>query len=151
MTGASPRRQLVDQQQLRPAHQRAGDRQHLPLAAGEKTADARTQFGEAWKEMIGLLVQTPPLRRIGGARHRRSEVLRHRKIGEHLLAFGHQHDAAAGDLVRRAVFDPRACECNRSLGDAGVVDAEKSRNGAQCRGLAGAVGAEQSDDLPGCN
>ena len=35
-----PEREFVDQQQLRPAHQCAGDRQHLPFAAGKQAADA---------------------------------------------------------------------------------------------------------------
>ena len=33
------------------------------------------------------------------------EILRNRKIGKYLVALGNEHDAQAGDLVRRPVFD----------------------------------------------
>ena len=52
-------------------------------------------------------------------------------------------------LVRRAVLDALALEDDRAFGHAGVVEAEKAGNRAQRRGLAGAVGAEQRDDLAG--
>ena len=51
--------------------------------------------------------------------------------------------------MRRAVFDALALEHDRAFGDARVVEAEKARDRPQRRGLAGAVGAEQRDDLPG--
>ena len=38
ISGARPERRLVEQQQARPAHQRAADRQHLLLAAGQGAA-----------------------------------------------------------------------------------------------------------------
>src|SRR5215475_2844192 len=54
-------RQLVDQQKLRPAHQGRADRQHLPLAAGQKAGSPASQFGKARKEMIGALIEPPSL------------------------------------------------------------------------------------------
>ena len=54
-----------------------------------------------------------------------------------------------GDLVRRPVLDALALEDDRAFGDARVVEAEEAGDRAQRRGLAGAVGAEQRDDLPG--
>src|SRR5215813_11002208 len=51
-------RQLVDQEQLRSAHQRAAERQHLPLAARQQAGHAAAQVGEAGKEAeYGFLQQ----------------------------------------------------------------------------------------------
>src|SRR5262249_15869032 len=41
--GCETEREFVDQQKFRPAHEAAGDGQHLPLAAGKKAADAVAQ------------------------------------------------------------------------------------------------------------
>ena len=56
---------------------------------------------------------------------------------------GHLHDAAIGDLVRRRVGDVRAVEEDRA------VDRRRPRPemALEQRRLAGAVGAEQGDDL----
>ena len=125
------------------------ERQHLPLAAGQEPADAAPEVAELGKELIDQRLAPAPLGQRGAARDRRDEVLRHREIGEHLVALGHQHDAAPRVLVRRPVLDALALERDRALGDARVVEAEEARDRAQRRGLAGAVGAEQRDDLPG--
>src|SRR5262245_12600901 len=45
-------RELVDKQELGPADQRAGERQHLPLAAGEQPADAVFEIAEPREELI---------------------------------------------------------------------------------------------------
>src|SRR5262245_25120373 len=70
-----PERQLVDQQQLGPADQRAGERQHLPLAAGQESADAALEIAESGKELIDERLALSPFHRAGAARHRRGEVL----------------------------------------------------------------------------
>ena len=75
------------------------------------------------------------------------QVLGHRQIGKSLVALRHQRDAGARDPVRLAVVDALALEADAALGDARIVDAVEARDGAQQRGLAGAVGAEDADDL----
>ena len=50
-------------------------------------------------------------------------------------------------VVRRPVLDALALEGDAALGDPRIVDAEEAGDGAQRGGLAGAVGAEQRDDL----
>jgi hypothetical protein len=54
--GREAKREFVDQQQLRLGHQAGRERQHLPLAAGQQSADARAQVGEAREERIDLLL-----------------------------------------------------------------------------------------------
>ncbi len=141
-------RELVDQQQFGPAHDGAAERQHLPLAAGKQAADAAPEIAELGKKLVDQRLALSALGVRDAARDRREQVLGHREIGKHLVALGHQHDAATRVLVRQPVLDALALEGDRALGDARVVDAEKARDRAQRRGLAGAVGAEQRDDLP---
>src|SRR5947208_12542771 len=140
-------RELVDQQQLRPAHQRAAEREHLALAAGQESADAAAQIRERRKELIDHGLQAALLGGAGAAWRRHDQVLRHREVGKHFLAFGHQHDAAPRGVMRREILEALAFEPYRAFGDARVVEAQKARDGAQRRGLAGTVGAEQRDDL----
>src|SRR5581483_195717 len=72
--GRKPERQLVDEQQARPAHERAGNRQHLPFAAGEQPADAVAQLGEPREQLVDLLVLAPAFRRAQRARNRHRQV-----------------------------------------------------------------------------
>jgi hypothetical protein len=81
-------------------------------------------------------------------RERRGQILGHGEVQKHLVALGHQNDAQARDLVGRPVPDPPSLEGHAAVGDAGVVEAEEAGNRPQGRGLAGAVGAENGDDLP---
>src|SRR5262245_7501683 len=142
-------RQLVDQQQFGPAHDGAAERQHLPLAAGEEAADPALEIAELRKELIDQRLASAALGVGDAARNRRDQVLCHREIGKHLVAFGNQYDAAPGVLVRQAVLDALALERDRPFGDARVVDAEETGDRPQGCALAGAVGAEQRDDLSG--
>ena len=141
-------RELVDQQQLGPADDGARERQHLPLAAGQQPADAGLELAEPGKELVDQRFAPPVLRMRRPARHRRDEVLRHGEVGKHLVALGHQHDAAPRILVRRPVFDARPLEADRAFGHTRVVEAEEARDRPQRRALAGAVRPQQRDDLP---
>ena len=53
--GARPMRRLVEQQQLRPAHQRAADGQHLLLAAGQRAGQLRAALLQARKQVVDAL------------------------------------------------------------------------------------------------
>ena len=141
-----PERQLVHEQQLRPAHERRADRQHLPLAAREQARLAAADAGQRREVLEDRRGHSPPVEPGDVAGHRRLEVLVDGQVLEHLAALGHQHDAEAGDVMRRPVLDAPALVEDAALGDARVVEAEEARDGPQRRGLAGAVGAEQRHD-----
>ena len=70
------------------------------------------------------------------------QVLAHGQRREHALAAGHLDDAAGGDLVRRGVGDVAPVEDDRA-----AVGLDQPGDGLEQRRLAGAVGAEQGDDL----
>src|SRR5216684_1850661 len=58
-----PERKLVDQQQFRGADDRARQRQHLPLAAGEEAADPAAQLGAPGEALMDQRFPPPPLGR----------------------------------------------------------------------------------------
>src|SRR6516165_4485831 len=68
-------RQFVDQQQARPAHECAGDRQHLPLAAGQKTGGAVPQLGQRREEVVSELCEQRSFGCGLLACHRRGQIL----------------------------------------------------------------------------
>src|SRR5712692_3842433 len=145
--GRQAERELVDQQQFGSAHNGTAERQHLPFTAGKQAADAVPEIAELGKKLVDQRLASSALGMRDAARHRHQQVLGDREIGKHLVTLGNQDDAATCVLVREAVLDALALEGDRTLGDARVVDAEEARDGAQGRGLAGAVGSEQRNDL----
>ena len=80
---------------------------------------------------------SPRLRPTGEA-----QVLADRQRSEHALAARHLADAQRGDLVGRRVGDVAAVEHDRT-----AVRLDHTADRLQQRALAGAVGAEQGDDL----
>ena len=96
-------RRLVEQQQLRPRHQRARDRQHLLLAARQRAGALLHALLAAAETSVkprsrSLLDRCLVLREIGA----HLEVLEHRQVGEDAAPFGRHRDAARDELVRRA-------------------------------------------------
>ena len=139
-------RQLIDQQQLGLAYDRATERQHLAFAPGQETGKTLAQRGERREERKDQRFELTPFGRIGAMRRCDDQVFSDREVGKYLVAFRHQHDAARGIGVRRLVFDALAGEGNATAGHACVVDSNEARDRAQRRGLAGAVVAEHGDD-----
>ena len=95
--GARPERRLVEQQHLRPGHQRPADDQHLPLAAGQRVAGLR----RAVLQRAGTARRPRSGRRVAPvARHSATEpqVLLHGQLGDHAAALGHVGQAAADDV-----------------------------------------------------
>src|SRR3954466_12357744 len=98
-------RQLVHYQQRGLAHQRRTDRHHLALAAREQARFPAAELGEPRKEFVDAPGEPAP---IGARTVRGFEVLRHRKVLEHLVALRDEHDAARGDAMRRLALDALA-------------------------------------------
>src|SRR5436190_10007906 len=140
-------RQLIDEEQLGPADERAGDRQHLPFAARQEARRALTQIGEAREELINLGLAAALLGAADARGHGHEQILGHRQVGKHLLALRHQRDAELGIGVGLAVLDALLLESNGAFRDLGVVEAVEAGDGAQQGRFAGAIGAEDADDL----
>ena len=99
-SGARPERGLVEQQEARAAHQRAPDRKHLLLAAGERAAALRDALLEAREQGEHPFEVGLEMRGIAGGRAH-LEVFHHRHAHEDAAAFRRLRDPQPRDLVRR--------------------------------------------------
>ena len=125
-------RRLVEHQHLRLDDQRAGDRQHLPLAAGQPPGGAVAAAARG-RERVACIASIRA-RRSAFGKHRRGElqvvVDRHR--GEDVLGLRHEGEAAGG---------PARCGRQR------VMSAPSSRTRPENFGTSPAI-ALISVDLP---
>ena len=105
-----PERGLVQQQQPRARHQRAADRHHLLLAAGERARGLAAPLGEDREELVHArqrgLARAPRLAAV--AAH--LEVLLHRHAGEEPPPLGDERDPVAAHQVRRHRAEVDAAE-----------------------------------------
>ncbi|MGY4377548.1 hypothetical protein ACVWZ3_005187 [Bradyrhizobium sp. i1.3.6] len=147
ISGASPSEGSSSSSRRGAAHQGAADCQHLLLAAGQRSAalgvallQAREQREHALQRGLAFGVGAS-----GGVRPH-LEVFRHAHAREDAAAFRRLRDAQMGDLVGRNVGDVSAFV--QDLAGAGARLAEDRHHQ---RRLAGAVGADQRDDLAGAD
>ena len=68
-------------------------------------------------------------------------------MGETVPPLHHLHDAALDEFRRIQLVDALAAKFDRALGHVAALGPEQIRNRFQRRRFAGAVGAEQGDDL----
>ncbi|ESR71714.1 hypothetical protein T266_08105 [Pseudomonas aeruginosa VRFPA05] len=133
------RQRLVEQQQARARHQRAGQRHALALAAGELVRVACGVLAQ-FHQFDGFGDPLLQFRR----RHllhaqAEGDVLLHGHVGEQRVALEHHGDPA---LLRRQRHHILAVD-----EDAPAVDLGQPGDAAQQGGLAAAAGAEQGDEL----
>jgi hypothetical protein len=77
---------FVDHDQVRVAHQRAAQGQHLLLAAGEHAAGRVVAFLEAREQRVHVVdAPAPDGARVLDAQH---QVLAHRQVGKDVAVFG---------------------------------------------------------------
>ena len=131
-----PFERLVQQQHARIEDQRAGDGQHLLLAAGQLVAEIVAALGEARKHVVDLGQRPRPR-----LRHR-GHVFFHRQRAEDVALLRHPADAGMRALVRPQAGDVAAVETDAAADVAGDADDRIDQ-----RGLAHAVAAEQRQRL----
>ena len=138
-----PRRQaerrLVEQQHARRGHQRAADREHLLLAAGQQ----RGALGPALAQDREQLVDARPRSVLVARRESaRAQVLLDREGPEHAPALGNLHEPRARDVGRAAADEVAPGELDRPARDRAALGAQRPGQRAQQRRLAGAVAAQ---------
>src|SRR5688572_2907260 len=134
---------LVEQDDLRLEHHRAGDREHLLLAAGERAAGlvpALLQNREARVHLLEQLVA--PDVGDAGTVEAGPEVLADGQQLEDSPVLGHPRDAAPREVVRRYSADGLAFE-----GDATFGRSHEPGDRLQRGRLADTVAPEETDDL----
>ena len=135
-----PQRRLVEQQQSRPLHQRAGERQLLLLAAAQGSGRLSEALGEDRKPFERVVVVGLDADPVAADMCAEPQVLIDGQLHEGPAALGYVCDPRPGDRLgpAREPF-PRKDDLAARL--------DRGRDRAQCRRLAGAVRAEDRDDL----
>src|SRR5207237_10561226 len=131
-----PFERLIKQHDARIERERAADREHLLLAAGERVAEILPALAEAREQL------EHPLRRPRPRPRYRSQVLLDRERLEDVALLRHPADAEHRALLRRQPRDVAAAERDGAATIAGDADDRVH----QC-GLAHAVPAEHGRRL----
>ena len=142
--GGKPHGGFVEQEQARQGHQRPGNGQHLLLATRQGAGSLPAAFLEAREQhehALDIRLDGRPSLADEGAH---CQVLFHTHFCKYLTAFGHQGNAAPHDLMGRQTGQFFAIKKDAALGRL-----EQPADGLQHGRFAGAVGADQADDLPG--
>src|SRR6202011_3477686 len=102
----------------RARHQRAADRQHLLLAAGEITGEPRAllQAREIAVDHVDVAADLV----IAAGEGAKSQVFQRRHVGDDAAALHHLKDAAADDLVGGNAVDAFAVKDDFAAGDFAV-------------------------------
>ena len=136
-----PERRFVEQQQPRPAHQRAPDRQHLLLAARQRAAALPAPFFEDRKQRehaAAIFLEMPRI----DDRRADAQVFEHRHARKNASSFRRVRDPEPHDLEGRQKRDVASLEH-----DTAAPRPRVAADRHQQRRFAGAVRADDRDDL----
>ena len=136
-------RRLVEHQNLRLRHQAARDGQHLLLPAGEIAGDIVHALAQHGKQRSHRLHAAPRVSFAGDGIGAEREIFRNRHAGENLAPLGHLRDAAAQRARPAAAPRSRPPRAEWSP----LEGRSSPEIGFRQRRFAGAVGAQQRDDL----
>jgi hypothetical protein len=135
-------RRLVQQHHLRLRHERATHRQHLLLATGQRARDLCPPLLEAREELEHTVHVGSDAGLVAARVGAHEEVVEDAHAGEKPPAFRRLADSELDDSRGARARDVLAFEFDRPRGRV-----HEAGNGSERRGLAGAVGADQGDDL----
>ena len=140
--GCEPQRRFIEQQESRAPHERASDRQHLLLTAGELPAERRAALGEHRKQLKGVVHERRAAAGRTGDRH--LQILAHGQAGKHPPPLGTVAEPEMGASFRTHVRQRLAGEADAARGRS-----EESHDRLEQRRLAGAVRANQRNRFAG--
>jgi len=135
---------FVEEDELRRAGQCAGDLHAAALAAGQAHAEVVADVVDVellQQAFQGLLAAVAV--EVGAGLEDGADVVRHRQLAEDRGFLRQVADAGAGAAVHGQVGDVLLVDADHAL-----VGADQADDHVEAGGLAGAVGAEQADDLP---
>src|SRR6185369_13571689 len=138
--GGQTLRRLVEHEQLWIAGERAGDGQHLLLAAGQAAAalpPALAQDGEVLEDPLER-----PARAVAGGTRGQAQILADVEVGKDLTSLGDVADPESEHAMRRLAGDVLALEAH-----AAGPGRREPHDRPQRRRLAGAVASEEHGDL----
>ena len=112
--GHDPLRRLVQHQQPRPGHQRAADREHLLLPAGQCFSALVQPFGQAREQLEHALQRRLAIGLFAKEIAAEAQVVAHRQPRKQPAVLRNEGDPARGDEVLRQALDPLSGEGNRA-------------------------------------
>ena len=133
---------LIQHHQLGAGHQRPAHGQHLLLAAGERAGQLPAALLQTGEQLVDPLEVLLDLRLVLAQVCADLQVLHHRQVRKDPAPLGAHGDAGRDDLV-----DGLAQQLLAVPEDGPGAGLHQAGDGAQGGGLAGAVGADQRDDL----
>ena len=136
-------RRLVEQKQTRMRHQRPADAHHLLLAAAHGADNLLLALGQARKQRQDLAETCRLVLACAPGVGAQQQVLAHIELGKNPAVLRHEHQPCLHHLVRGQVRELDAIQ-HDAPARGGRDDAAQR---LQAGGLAGAVGAQQDDDL----
>src|SRR6516164_4263624 len=143
-----PHRRFVQQDRLRPRHQRASNRTHLLFAAGDISGGGAAPFLQPREIGIDQLEVAPDGRAAVAARERAGEkVLLHGEVREAMAPLHHLDASASHELVRGARMHLFAVEDDGAFGHFAALGGQKIGDRLERGRFAGAVRAQQRHDL----
>src|SRR3984957_17217125 len=132
---------LVDHDQLRVAHQRAANRQHLLFAAGQHAGRGDGHSGEVGNHFQHVL--EPPFARASGILDAKHQVLPHRQAGEDIAMLRNVAQPEMCDPIAGEPCDAAALELDRALWR------DLAHDRLDRGGTSDAVAPQQAHDLAG--
>ena len=135
-----PERRLVEEQEPRPREARAGEREHLLLAARQRSGLLVAPLREPRQLARDLVEVLRDGLAVAAEVRAHLQVLPDRQLAEDAAALGNVRDASPRGRLR-------AARQLLSVEDDRAVARDHARDRAERRRLAGAVRAEQRDDL----
>jgi hypothetical protein len=135
-------RRLVQHEEARLPHEPARDRGHLLLAARERARLLLLALFEAREDREHLLEHLGPRLLRPGRERSEEEVLLHGHLREQPARLGHVRDAEPDHVVGRPRVDRGPL-----VVDPPLSRFQQARDRRERRALAGAVGADEGDDL----
>src|SRR4051812_31916730 len=140
--GRETERGFIEQEESRARDQRTTNRQHLLLAAAQRTGHLQASLREgreAPQHIFNIAIDRGIVAHVGA----HTQVIEHGHSLKDRAALRHMADAEPDNLVRRAAHDAAAFEL-----DVAGVWLQQAGNGLEQRGLACTIGTDQRDDLP---
>src|SRR5205814_1502310 len=102
-------RRLIEEQELRPAHQRASNREHLLLAARKRSRQLAAAFGENGKQLPHTAQRLAAIR-VGAAMRAQEQVVVDGQPPEQPSSLRNERDSCAYDHMRGLPGDGRPVE-----------------------------------------
>ena len=134
-------RRFVEDEQARLGHQAAADRQHLLLAAAHRAGPLALALGKA-REGGEDALEVACLALVRAGIRAELQVLAHAEVGEDAPPLGHLDEPGLDDTA-----GVRACQHLAAEAHFAIPRGQQRADGVVQGGLAGAVAAEERDDL----